>query len=524
MKFKTTLFILLYISIQSNLKAQSDSIFFELDSEFTCIDVENFPNWYYLQTIDLDKNDNVYFIFNENNQAEQSFLQYIKKINISGQLDPSFGEQGKLIVSQSVGYFRHTFKIVENTLFYIKLNSNSCVIKKYDLSGSPLSFNDQDSISLNLPSNFHDFQELNIDVKDHSFYWTGYSYEYLINPVDTLLNYSVRKYDEMGIMDESFAQNGTLTFLTNGPTDFYYNRRFKVKTVFDFDHNSMHYYEIFFDDVMGTCKMNYKIIDLQEGEIVGEHNKNLNEFQIYSSYALKFFDIFPFRDKLLINASRVDPGPLEPKFNNQFLMLDSTLNILNSFNEGNILDISNDIQRLNITQVLKDRGGYWILGTRVLNNWPSNSPFGGEKLLYINNSGELIYNDKMIPLNNYNPTIEAIKDSRNRFVLRKSFGDRLICRYVTHSLKEAMTIEIPEEKTSAFNFYPNPASQTITISSPQKDVLNYKVFSINGQLMQLGQIAQGENIIEIPNLGSGIYFMRIETDPEIINHKIVVIK
>jgi len=66
---------------------------------------------------------------------------------------------------------------------------------------------------------------------------------------------------------------------------------------------------------------------------------------------------------------------------------------------------------------------------------------------------------------------------------------------------------------SVFNvsIYPNPASDKIFIQAERAEVIKYEISSIGGQVVLDGTFHDGENIINLEELNSGIYFIKIGT-------------
>jgi hypothetical protein len=67
---------------------------------------------------------------------------------------------------------------------------------------------------------------------------------------------------------------------------------------------------------------------------------------------------------------------------------------------------------------------------------------------------------------------------------------------------------------SAIEFYPNPASNSITISmptTPQKNTF-LTIYNINGQQIIKRQITEGQTVVDVSGLVSGVYFVRVSND------------
>ena len=84
---------------------------------------------------------------------------------------------------------------------------------------------------------------------------------------------------------------------------------------------------------------------------------------------------------------------------------------------------------------------------------------------------------------------------------------------------------IIEFDNSEISLYPNPASQSITISNLTNQSLNvYKIYSLDGKLIQEGNLSEVTNqIIDIQNITSGIYTMELRSLNLIANKRISIV-
>ena len=72
--------------------------------------------------------------------------------------------------------------------------------------------------------------------------------------------------------------------------------------------------------------------------------------------------------------------------------------------------------------------------------------------------------------------------------------------------------------TSVINFYPNPATDAITIHTlPDRTGKTYSITNISGIQITTGQLTEETNVIDIHALEAGMYFMIIgDREREII--------
>lgn len=205
---------------------------------------------------------------------------------------------------------------------------------------------------------------------------------------------------------------------------------------------------------------------------------------------------------------------------NQLASLDTSQNIeLSYFNIGhnNItgLDISNNIQLTRLGCINND------LTSLILTENINLESFIGHS------------NSQLISLDIRNGNNSAI----NYFDCTLSnldciFVDDASASYLDNWLIDANTTFVNNEEecealsVSAFNqnlvkLYPNPATDFIVISTKTKT--DYKLFNINGKIIKEGVFLKGLNSINISNLLSGIYLMRLQTEEGVITKRILKI-
>lgn len=77
------------------------------------------------------------------------------------------------------------------------------------------------------------------------------------------------------------------------------------------------------------------------------------------------------------------------------------------------------------------------------------------------------------------------------------------------SVKEfTITTSIKESESLDFGMYPNPTSDFVTIKVKNRS--NFDVFSMSGQLMMTSMLNSGSNSIDLTNLPTGVYSVRID--------------
>ena len=90
----------------------------------------------------------------------------------------------------------------------------------------------------------------------------------------------------------------------------------------------------------------------------------------------------------------------------------------------------------------------------------------------------------------------------------------------------ALTYDFPaiinENQESGFSVYPNPAADKITIETnalPTKSQLS--IMNVDGQQLITRQITEPKTQLDISNLPSGVYFVRVQVDKTVQVGKII---
>ena len=70
--------------------------------------------------------------------------------------------------------------------------------------------------------------------------------------------------------------------------------------------------------------------------------------------------------------------------------------------------------------------------------------------------------------------------------------------------------------------FPNPADKFVELKKPKNcDSYNYKIYTINGKLIQSSRSTEDFHSIDVSSFSKGIYLVRINTGNEIITHKFI---
>ncbi len=81
----------------------------------------------------------------------------------------------------------------------------------------------------------------------------------------------------------------------------------------------------------------------------------------------------------------------------------------------------------------------------------------------------------------------------------------------------------PQKKnTSSLKVYPNPTQETLSVEYPVGKNCSYEIFSVTGVLMNSASLnASGKQDVDVRNLDSGLYFIRVCTDGKYWNTRFV---
>jgi cyanophycinase-like exopeptidase len=74
-------------------------------------------------------------------------------------------------------------------------------------------------------------------------------------------------------------------------------------------------------------------------------------------------------------------------------------------------------------------------------------------------------------------------------------------------------------ETIALNYYPNPAKDYLFLEHQQAELLNYRLYNLNGALLKRWESAQIIEKIDIQNLPNGLYFLELQSKSQQITLK-----
>jgi len=89
---------------------------------------------------------------------------------------------------------------------------------------------------------------------------------------------------------------------------------------------------------------------------------------------------------------------------------------------------------------------------------------------------------------------------------------------ITANYKDQVGLE--NNPLSKIEIYPNPVHTTVTISSLDKDAF-ISVISTSGLILIQKQITENQTILDLSNLSSGVYIIKINSVKDVVEYKII---
>ncbi|MBK9192498.1 MAG: T9SS type A sorting domain-containing protein [Crocinitomicaceae bacterium] len=85
------------------------------------------------------------------------------------------------------------------------------------------------------------------------------------------------------------------------------------------------------------------------------------------------------------------------------------------------------------------------------------------------------------------------------------------------------TVQIQDNELGAITCYPNPSEDMFVIHVDQFDlVTNYQIVDLNGNLIQSGLLTSNNTAVDVADVASGIYLVKISSENNILTIKMVV--
>ena len=80
-------------------------------------------------------------------------------------------------------------------------------------------------------------------------------------------------------------------------------------------------------------------------------------------------------------------------------------------------------------------------------------------------------------------------------------------------------LSIDQFESPILSIYPNPVIDLLTFDLNK--TVNYSLINLNGQILKKGELNQKENILNVSDLSTGLYFLKISTDKGGVTKKLI---
>lgn len=113
-----------------------------------------------------------------------------------------------------------------------------------------------------------------------------------------------------------------------------------------------------------------------------------------------------------------------------------------------------------------------------------------------------------------------------RMRIQMSYDDRgELCKIIDYGEVEDYTVKIgsaPSANTRVLTLYPNPAIDQVSVQTNLENPSGYQLMNGNGEIVLDGAMNQQNQTVNLPNLPSGVYFMKISNNSETITKQVVI--
>jgi len=103
--------------------------------------------------------------------------------------------------------------------------------------------------------------------------------------------------------------------------------------------------------------------------------------------------------------------------------------------------------------------------------------------------------------------------------LSVNLTDRLLL--IKLKLEGTTSVTLDQNVNTKVYILPNPASNRLIVEGINENDFEIIIYTLNGE--ELKKLSNQKNI-DISELANGLYFIRIKTPKQIINHKVLVMK
>lgn len=176
---------------------------------------------------------------------------------------------------------------------------------------------------------------------------------------------------------------------------------------------------------------------------------------------------------------------------------------------------ANNNQILEIDSYLNPNTNQWAAESKYEYTYNSNGFQTSFLYYYWNSSQWVIANeDETIIGDNGFPILET-------YYNMNQITNQLALTEKDYSYVYNVTVGINSVKNGSVSYYPNPANSIVNLEISDNAVSQCQIYNSNGQLISTYLLKQGKNIINVSNLITGLYIIKIQTQKETITSKLI---
>ncbi|MCG2429977.1 T9SS type A sorting domain-containing protein [Aequorivita xiaoshiensis] len=452
----------------------------------------------------IQQTDSKLLVTAYNWDGADDYTMYLLRYLSDGNLDPSFGDDGKVITNSTYG--ASTPYIQNNNIIVAGQYNNTYLVKRYTNSGElDTSFADNGTLAP-----FISGQNARIQIfDDNSFVIEGG-----FQSNGTTSSLTLQKYLPNGTIDTSFGTNGVaeaeIPFIQENPS---VSRRFKIQN----DGSIL----ILGDRKLASAAQLIFIKFLADGSLDSSFGNNGTYFyEIASSTAGSIVAVFDIDEngKIIVAGSIGSCQLGVYPFIKRFLPsgpIDTTFGDSGSANTPEAWDHSNPFQvtfqennRILIgwNQNICVPEAFSFMVSRIYENGYIDSSFSLEENtigLQPNSSYSFILQDDG----------KIITTARTSIPLVNNNGDAYIGRHQNNPLG------IAEENISPITVFPNPSNGVFNLKNQKFINSPFTVNDINGRTLLSGNFLGAENRVDLSSFSTGMYFLKISgTTIKLLRH------
>ena len=388
-------------------------------------------------------------------------------LNADGSLDSNFGDNGRVIIDSGLGDDRaYTIAEHNNALFiggqmWNQESKSDFSVVKLDLNGNlNSSFGVNGIARLNVPGEKGIIRDLIItDVGD--IVACG-KVRYDSAPYYAKDDFAIVKFDQNGNIVSDFGDNGLVVFLMDGNQE-----AFSIKN----SENSYYITSSEFNDDVFSNRVIIAKIDNDGTRVPSFGDNGLLSFRADNNYGVYYAGY----SSLLQN--------------------------------NNKLIIGGDMRGQNV---------YGMVYKRINSDGTLDQNFGTD--------GTIVFDSWIAPEMGSTALSKQFDDTFLSLRLDYDYQSHYVNHlFMTrHTIDQSLSINEEEITSQEYLVFPNPASQELFLKKLTSETANGILYDITGKRISNFQLNEIENKIDVSNIASGIYFLKISNNAHYIVKKIVI--